>query len=140
MTDNVSLKSAPVMEPDGHLAFPFLRRRMALVRCAVAGVGYLARTQVHARVHALCTAGVIVAGFAGRLRGDEWCWLVLAMGTVWTAEGFNTALELLADAVHPDHHPLVGRAKDVAAGAVLLASVTAAIIGGIIFLPHLLSW
>ena len=68
----------------------------------------------------------------------EWAVLVLAIGLVWLAEGVNTALEALGDAVSADPNPLVGRAKDVAAGAVLLASIGAAAAGLLIFVPRLL--
>ena len=68
----------------------------------------------------------------------EWCWLVAAIAWVWTAEALNTALESLADAVHPDRHPLVGRAKDAAAGAVLAASLGAAAIGLLVLGPYVL--
>ena len=67
----------------------------------------------------------------------EWCAIVAAIGLVWTAEGLNTALEALTDLVSPGEHPLAGRAKDMAAGAVLCAAIAAAIIGAIIFLPKL---
>jgi diacylglycerol kinase (ATP) len=64
--------------------------------------------------------------------------VVVAIGLVWTAEGFNTALEALVDLVSPDRHPLAGRAKDVAAGAVLCAAIAAAIVGAIVFVPKVL--
>ena len=58
---------------------------------------------------------------------------------VWVAEALNTALELLCDAVSPDFHPLVGKAKDVAAGAVLISAMGAATLGFIVFGPHALA-
>jgi len=110
-----------------------LSRRIDSLRCAVAGIGHLLRTQVHARVHAAATMAVVAAGIAFRVDGRGWCWLIAAMGAVWAAEGFNTAVELLADAICLEHHPLLGRAKDVAAGAVLIASIAAAGIGLCVF-------
>jgi len=62
----------------------------------------------------------------------------VAIALVWVAEAINTALELLADAVNPQPHPLVGQAKDVAAGAVLIAAVAAAGVGLIVLGPHCL--
>lgn len=62
---------------------------------------------------------------------------MLAIALVWTAEAFNTALELLADEISEEHLERLGRAKDVAAGGVLVAAIIAAIIGSIAFLPHL---
>ncbi len=61
------------------------------------------------------------------------------MMAVWTAEGINTALERLADAVTTDHHQLIGQAKDAAAGAVLIAAIGAATIGLLVMGPHLLA-
>lgn len=95
------------------------------------------RTQHNARIHLAATLVVLAAGLAIGLTTREWLWIVVAVMAVWTAEGFNTALELLADTAAPDEHPLVGRAKDVAAGAVLIAAVGAAVIGILVFGPHL---
>ena len=67
----------------------------------------------------------------------EWCAIVLALSLVWAAEGLNTALERLTDLVSPGFHPLAGKAKDLAAGAVLLASVGGFLTGLIVFLSHL---
>ena len=62
--------------------------------------------------------------------------MVAAIGLVWTAEGVNTAIEAVVDLVSPDSHPLAGRAKDVAAGAVLCAAIAALVIGVLIFGPR----
>ena len=74
--------------------------------------------------------------FSFSLTALEWCWIVIAATSVWTAEALNTALELLADAATKDFHPLIGHAKDVAAGAVLVTAIGASIIGAIIFWPY----
>ena len=95
------------------------------------------RTQHNAWIHALATVGVLFAGLYFDLTADEWCWIMLAMTSVWTAEALNTAFELLADATTQEYHPLIGRAKDVAAGAVLLAAIGAAVIGLIILGPRI---
>jgi diacylglycerol kinase len=80
-----------------------------------------------------------LGAFLDLSRGD-WCWLVVAIAMVWAAECMNTALESLADATAPDPHPLVGRAKDAAAGAVLCASIGAAVIGLLVLGRPLLAW
>jgi diacylglycerol kinase len=95
------------------------------------------RSQHNAWVHALATAMVVGAGAWFRLSRFEWCGLILAIMGVWTAEALNTALEFLADVASPGYHPLVKKAKDVAAGAVLVAAIGAACIGGLILGPHL---
>ncbi len=84
----------------------------------------------------MATILVVSAGLYFHLTAAEWCWIVLAITSVWTAEAFNTAFELLADATTKDFHPLIGRAKDVAAGAVLLTAIGASTIGLIIFWPR----
>jgi diacylglycerol kinase (ATP) len=95
------------------------------------------RCQHNAWIHFAVTIAVVVAGVWFQLSRFEWCWIVLAIATVWTAEALNTAFEFLADATSPSFHPVVRDAKDVAAGAVLITAIAAAIIGAIIFWPHL---
>ena len=104
---------------------------------AASGLVYLFRTQLNAKVHLAITLAVVVAGFVFGISAVEWCLIVLCIVLVLGAEAFNTALEALADALHPEKHPLVGIAKDVAAGAVLVCAIGAAIVGAIIFLPYL---
>lgn len=106
-------------------------------RYAIRGVALMLRHQANARIHAAATVAVVALGIVCGLRAWEWCAVIGAIGLVWSVEGLNTALEALTDLVSPDEHPLAGRAKDIAAGAVLCAAVAAAVIGGIVFLPHL---
>jgi diacylglycerol kinase len=110
--------------------------RIRSFRYAIAGVIRMVRCQHNAWVHALATAVVIAAGLIFQLSRWEWCWIVLAISTVWTAEALNTAFEFLADAASPNFHPIVRDAKDVASGAVLLTALGASIIGALIFWPH----
>ena len=95
------------------------------------------RCQHNAWIHAAATVVSIVLGVLFKLSGSEWCWIVLAIAIVWTAEALNTAFEFLADAASPNFHPIVKDAKDVAAGAVLVTAIAAIIIGAIVFWPHL---
>lgn len=115
----------------------FAAARIRSFGYAFRGVWTMLRSQRNAWIHALATGGVVAAGFALRISADDWKWLVLAMGTVWGAEALNTALELLADAAKPEFHPLVEKAKDVAAGAVLLSAVGAVLVGLLVFVPAL---
>ena len=115
-----------------------LKRIMRSFSFAAAGIAYMIRHQTNAWVHLAATGVVIGLGLWLRLDRIECCFLVLATGLVWSMEAANSAIELLADAVHPAHHPLIGRAKDVAAGGVLLAAVAAAIVGVIVILPPFL--
>lgn len=112
--------------------------RIRSFKYAFRGAGIMIRTQHNAWIHAAATCAVTGAGFALGISRAEWMWIILAVMAVWTAEALNTAFEFLADAASPSFHPLVGRAKDVAAGAVLIAAVGSAMIGLLIFIPHLL--
>lgn len=109
-------------------------RQLRSFACAGRGVIWMLKTQGHARFHALATVAAIGLGVWQGLRRLEWAVLLLAIAGVWVAEGLNTALEALADVCHPEWHVLIGRAKDVAAGAVLLAAMAAAAVGAFLFL------
>jgi diacylglycerol kinase len=111
--------------------------RIRSFKYAFSGIFHLLRSQHNAWIHAFATLLVVVAGFSFQITPAEWCWLILSMAFVWTAEAMNTALELLCDAATQEFHPLIGRAKDVAAGGVLLAAIGALTIGLIIFLPRI---
>jgi diacylglycerol kinase (ATP) len=95
------------------------------------------RCQHNAWIHATITLLVLGAAFFFHVSSADWCWIVLAISIVWTAEALNTAFELLADAASPEFHPLVRDAKDVAAGAVLITALAAVAIGAIIFWPYI---
>ena len=114
-----------------------LAARLASFRHAIRGLGFLLRDQHNARIHLAASLGVVALGLVLGVSRADWGLLVLAMALVWLAEGLNSALEHLADALHPDQHPLVGKAKDVAAGAVLVVALAAAIVGLLVFLPYL---
>jgi diacylglycerol kinase (ATP) len=117
----------------------WLRGRIRSFRNAGAGVAATLASQANAKIHAVATLAVVALGLALDLSRGDWCWLVLAMALVWAAECLNTALEQLADATAPDPDPRVGRAKDAAAGAVLLAAIGAAVIGALVLGPPLLA-
>jgi len=109
--------------------------RIGSFRYAFRGFATLIHTQHNAWVHAAATVFVIVIGWYLQVSRLEWLMLVLAIGLVWTAEALNTAVEFLGDAISLEQHPLIGHAKDVASAGVLLASIAAAIVGLVIFLP-----
>ena len=115
-----------------------LRSRANSFRCAVLGVWTMLKSQHNAWLHALATVAVCGTGTYVGLTRSEWCWVILAIVAVWTAEALNTAFEFLCDAASPEFHPLIQKGKDVAAGAVLLSAVGAAAIGLLVFVPHLL--
>ena len=103
---------------------------------AIAGLGFASRTQANFRIHVFIALLVTGAGLGLHVSGDEWRWLILAMALVLIAEAINTAFEHLCDVVEPELHASVKAAKDVAAGAVLLAAIAAAAIGILVFAPY----
>lgn len=87
--------------------------------------------------HLIATVITVIAGFLLGINRTEWMMVILCIGVVIAAELFNTAIEALVDLVSPQRHPLAGKVKDIAAGAVLICAAMAAIIGLIIFVPYL---
>lgn len=110
---------------------------LASFRCAGAGIREAWRTQRNLRIHLVTGAVVVVVGGWLTLDALRWAVLVLAMGLVLGLELVNSAIEALGDAVTTEDHPLVGNAKDAAAGAVLLASLSALIVGLCVLGPPL---
>jgi diacylglycerol kinase (ATP) len=116
-----------------------LSARVDSFRNAFRGIGAMLATQRNAWIHAVATLAVVGLGFALAIDRGEWLAVVLAIMAVWTAEGLNTAFEALCDVASPEFHPLVARAKDVAAGAVLIAAIGAVVIAALVFGPRLLT-
>jgi diacylglycerol kinase (ATP) len=126
-----------VDEPvDMHKVFS-IKDRMRSFRFAMHGFRMMLHSQHNAWLHATATVLVITGGFVCHLNREEWCWIVLAVISVWTAEALNTALEFIADVASPEFHPLVKSAKDVAAAAVMLSALGALIIGILLLGPPL---
>jgi len=115
-----------------------LKKTLNSFKFAFQGIDDLFRTQLNSRLHLLVSVIVIAAGFYFSIDRMEWVSIVLCITMVISLEALNTALEYLTNLVSPDYHPLAGRAKDAAAGAVLIAGLGAAIVGLLIFLPRLM--
>jgi diacylglycerol kinase len=113
------------------------RSRLESFRYAFAGLWYVLRTQRNAWIHAIATVGVIFLGLWLQIGLRDWALLILAIFIVWLAEIINTALEAITDLASPEVHPLARVGKDVGAGAVLLASITAFVLGLLVLLPAL---
>jgi diacylglycerol kinase (ATP) len=116
-----------------------LKKRLRSFVYAGRGVRLMLVTQHNAWLHMIASAVVVTLGLTFRITSSEWCWVVTAIIAVWTAEALNTAFEFLCDVTSPEFHPLVERAKDVAAGAVLIAAVGATVVGLLVFGPYLLA-
>ncbi len=111
----------------GELAKP--KGFIGSLNCAIEGILWAAKTQRHMLFHLVVAILVLVGALVLRLTLYEFALLALAITLVLFAELVNTAIEVVVDLVSPDFHPLAQRAKDVAAGAVLLASVGAMVLG-----------
>lgn len=119
-------------------ARPFtLAARLRSVGYAWCGLRAVVASQHNAWIHVAATVSVVAAGMAVGLSRFEWLALVFAIVSVWAAEALNTAFELLCDVASPQFHPLVGRAKDVAAAAVLICALGAVVVAAFVFVPHL---
>ncbi len=114
-----------------------LAGRARSFRSALAGMRVLVGSQRNAWIHAAATVAVVSLGVLFSLSAGQWALVTVAVASVWTAEAVNTAFELLADAVAPEFNPLIGKAKDVAAAAVLIAAFGAATIGLLVFVPEI---
>jgi diacylglycerol kinase len=115
----------------------YWQRRVRSFGFAFRGIATLFKTQAHAKIHLLATIIAIVLGLICGLSTVEWAILILSISMVWLAEGMNTAIEFVVDLASPDYHELAGKAKDVAAGAVLLASLGTLAVGAILFIPKI---
>ncbi len=100
------------------------------------GIITLLKEEKNARIHAFSTIAVILIGFYLHFSSFDWLWITLAIAGVWTAELINSALERLVDLASPDQHPLAKKAKDFAAGAVLVMSIWAIIVFLLIAIPN----
>lgn len=89
-------------------------------------------------LHGIATIAVIIFGFIFHVTPPEFCGIIFAIALVWITEMINTAIETFCNYVQPDIHPAIKIVKDIAAGAVLLAAITAVIIASIIFIPKFL--
>ena len=112
---------------------------LSTFRFAFRGIATMLQTEPNAQIHALATLLVVIAGVTLGIDRIEWLCLILTISAVWSLEAVNTAFEALCDVASPDHHPKVERAKDVAAGAVLIAAMAAIGVGVLIFGRRILS-
>lgn len=106
---------------------------------AGAGVRYLFRSQRNARIHLSFTLLAVILALWLGLSSSEWAILALTIGFVLACEALNTALEATLDRISAEQHPLSKIAKDTAAGAVLIAALTALAVAAFLLLPRLLA-
>jgi len=100
------------------------------------GLFVFLKTTHNAWIHLVLALVAVVLGVTFSITTTEWLFVILAAGLVLVTEAVNTAIEIDIDLTSPEYHPYARDTKDVAAGAVLLAALTALLIGLIIFVPH----
>ncbi len=114
------------------------RKRALSFKFAFRGIVGLIRSEHNAWIHSVATVVAIVMGLTLNISVTEWITIIILISLVLAGEAFNSAIEALADHASPEIHPLIGKAKDYAAGGVLLLAVGAFTVGCIIFVPKLL--
>ena len=115
----------------------FIKGRLKGCLYAFKGGIILLRTEPSIQVQFVIAILVTIAGFYFNISTTEWLIQIGCIGLVMTAEGMNTAIEGIADFIHPDFHVKIGRIKDIAAGAVGIAALIAVIVACIIYLPKI---
>lgn len=116
----------------------YLQKRIQSFKHAFGGIRTLFRETPNAWIQLVALVLVILLGVLFPLSSGEWLALVIVTGAVFSMEALNTALERLSDyASNKEIHPLVKKTKDLAAAGVLIAALTALIVGAIIFIPKI---
>ncbi len=115
----------------------FVKGRVKSLKFAILGAYKLITTEHSIMVQFTICILMTIVGFLVKISPMEWCLQVFSMGLVLSIEGLNTAVEKIADFIHPEHNKKIGFIKDISAGAVMFAATTAIIIGLIIYLPKI---
>jgi diacylglycerol kinase (ATP) len=113
----------------------FVTGRFKSLGFALKGAIKLITTEHSVMVQSSLVVIMTIAGFYFQISRTDWMFQILAFGLVLSIEGLNTAVEKVADFIHPDYHERIGFIKDIAAGAVFFAAMTAIAIGLMIYLP-----
>lgn len=116
----------------------FISGRLKSVSFALKGAVKLITTEHSIMVQFFLGIFMTIVGFLMDITTTEWLFQTLAIGLVMSVEGINTAVEKIADFIHPNFHERIGFIKDIAAGAVFFAALTAIAIGLIIYVPKFL--
>lgn len=115
----------------------FVSGRIKSIGFAVKGAYKLVSTEHSVMVQFSIMLLMIFAGFYFGISREEWMLQILAFGLVLAIEGLNTAVEKIADFIHPEFHNRIGFIKDIAAGAVLFAAFSAIAVGALIYVPKI---
>lgn len=113
----------------------FISGRFKSLGFAIKGAYKLITTEHSIMVQSSLAVIMVFAGFYFEISRIDWMFQIFSFGLVLSIEGLNTAVEKVADFIHPDYHKKIGFIKDIAAGAVFFAALTAFTIGLFIYLP-----
>jgi diacylglycerol kinase (ATP) len=116
----------------------FFTGRLKSVGFAFRGAFKLITTEHSVMVQSSLAVIMIIAGFVFHISREEWMMQILAFGLVLGVESMNTAVEKIADFIHPEFHDRIGFIKDIAAGAVMFAALAAVAVGLLIYVPKFL--
>ncbi|MES2411287.1 MAG: diacylglycerol kinase family protein [Bacteroidota bacterium] len=116
----------------------FFTGRLKSVGFALKGAYILITTEHSVMVQFSLAILLIIAGFYFQISREEWMMQILAFGLVLGIESLNTAVEKIADFIHPEFHDRIGFIKDIAAGAVMFAATAAIAVGLLIYVPKFL--
>lgn len=128
----------PTAQAQGRKSFDWRVRRQSF-RYALNGVKLVIQNEHSAWIHVAAAAMAVGAGAILHITASDWRWIILSICIVFASEVINSAIETVCDAVSMDHNTLIGQAKDMGAGAVLICSAMAFGIGAITFAPYVLS-
>ncbi len=117
-----------------------MKRLMKSFGFAFRGIASAVKSETNMKIHLTISFFVLVFGIVFSISTFEWIACLLCMALVIGLEMVNTAIESVVDLASPEKHPLAAKAKDVAAGAVLIAAIISVVVGVIIFLPKLWVW
>lgn len=114
-----------------------LRYQLATFRYAFSGLLWFFAFETKATIHIICAVLAVLAGFLLKISLTDWALIIIVIGFVLFAEILNTSIELMVDHIEKEQNKTAGRIKDLAAGAVLIAAISAFLIGIIVFVPRL---
>ncbi len=115
-----------------------INKRIKSVGYAIKGIIYVLKSEHNMWVHIMLFIASLFLGMVLKIKSSEWVIIIIAYAMLFAAECINTAVEYTLDHLHPDEHINIGKAKDAAAGAVLIIGIGIFILSCIIFLPKII--
>ena len=115
----------------------FIRGRLKAITYSLKGIKILITSEDSIKAQCIIGLFVTILGFIFKISPIEWMLQFLVIGLVLVAEALNTAIEKIADFIHPDYHNKIGIIKDVGAGAAGIAAIISIILASIIYIPKI---